>query len=55
LHEPETRSPEQARSLVASLQSGWERGREAEVGDSEATVGGQETAGRARDAPQEEA
>jgi hypothetical protein len=53
--DPEIRSPEQARSLRASLQSGWERGREAEVRDSEATVGGQETAGGLREAPQEEA
>jgi len=55
LHEPETRSPEQARSLLASLQSGWERGRQAETGESEATVGGPEAAGGAREAPQEEA
>jgi signal transduction histidine kinase len=54
-HDPETRSPEQARSLLASLQSGWERGRQAEVRDSAATAGGQETAGRVREAPQEEA
>jgi signal transduction histidine kinase len=54
-HEPEIRSPEQARSLLASLQSGWERGRQAEVRDSEATSGGQETAGGVREAPQEEA
>jgi hypothetical protein len=44
-----------AQSLLASLQSGWERGRRAEVRDSEATVGGQETAGGGREAPQEEA
>jgi signal transduction histidine kinase len=55
LHEPETRSPEQAQSLLASLQSGWERGRQAEVRDSEATVGGPETGGGGREAPQEEA
>jgi hypothetical protein len=48
-------SPEQARSLLASMQSGWERGRQAEVRDSEAAVGGQETAGGMREAPQEEA
>ncbi len=53
--DPEVRSPEQARSLLASLQNGWERGRQAEVRDSEATVGGQETAGGVREAPQEEA
>jgi signal transduction histidine kinase len=34
----ETRSPEQAKSLLASLQSGWERGRQADVPDSEATT-----------------
>ena len=30
-----TRSPEEARSLVASLQSGWQRGRETDVPDGE--------------------
>jgi signal transduction histidine kinase len=30
-----TRSPEEARSLVASLQSGWQRGREGDVPDGE--------------------
>jgi hypothetical protein len=30
-----TRSPEEARSLVASLQSGWQRGRESDVRDGE--------------------
>jgi signal transduction histidine kinase len=35
----EARSPEQAKSLLASLQSGWERGRQADVPDSEATTG----------------
>jgi signal transduction histidine kinase len=30
-----TRSPEEARSLVASLQSGWQRGRESDVPDGE--------------------
>jgi hypothetical protein len=54
LHEPETRSPEQAQSLLASLQSGWERGRRAEVRDSDTTVDG-ETAGGGREASQEEA
>jgi hypothetical protein len=54
-HEPEIRSPEQARSLLGSLQSGWERGRRAEVRDSEATASGQETAGGGREVPQEEA
>jgi hypothetical protein len=35
--DPEARSPEQAKGLLASLQSGWERGRNADVPDSEAT------------------
>jgi signal transduction histidine kinase len=51
---PEARSPEQAKSLLSSLQRGWERGREAEVPDSEATGGGQNTSGGARQASQEE-
>ena len=37
--DPEARSPEQAKSLLASLQSGWERGRSTDVPDSEATPG----------------
>jgi signal transduction histidine kinase len=32
---PLARSPEEARSLVASLQSGWQRGRESDVPDGE--------------------
>ena len=52
--EPEARSPEQAQSLLASLQSGWERGRRAEPRDSEATVSGQDTGGSVLEAPQEE-
>jgi hypothetical protein len=51
---PEARSPEQAKSLLSSLQRGWERGREAEVPDSEATGGGQNAGGGARQASQEE-
>jgi signal transduction histidine kinase len=54
--EPEMRSPEQARKLLASLQSGWERGREAREGtDSGDTAGGQDSAGGAREALQEDA
>jgi signal transduction histidine kinase len=53
-HDPETRSPEQAQSLMASLQSGWERGRQAEVGDSGASASGPDTGTSAREAPQEE-
>ncbi len=33
----EIRSPEEARSVVASLQSGWQRGRETDVPDPEST------------------
>jgi Histidine kinase-, DNA gyrase B-, and HSP90-like ATPase len=51
---PEARSPEQAKSLLSSLQRGWERGRETEVPDSEATGGGQNAGGGARQASQEE-
>ena len=54
--EPEMRSPEQAQKLLASLQSGWERGRKAEEGpDSGDTAGGQDPAGGAREAQQEDA
>jgi signal transduction histidine kinase len=54
--EPEMRSPEQAQRLLASLQSGWERGRKAEERpDSEETAGGQDSAGGAREALQEDA
>jgi len=52
--DPETRSPEQAQNLMASLQSGWERGRRAEVRDSEASTGGPDTGTSVREAPQEE-
>jgi signal transduction histidine kinase len=51
---PDARSPEQAKSLLSSLQRGWERGRETEVPDSEATGGGQNAGGGARQASQEE-
>jgi signal transduction histidine kinase len=54
--EPEMRSPEQAQRLLSSLQSGWERGRKAEERpDSEETAGGQDSAGGAREALQEDA
>ncbi len=52
--EPEARSPEQAQSLLASLQSGWERGRRAEVQDSGASASGQDPGGSVPEAPQEE-
>jgi signal transduction histidine kinase len=52
--EPEARSPEQAQSLLASLQRGWERGREAEVPDSDAAANGQDARDSARGASLEE-
>ncbi len=51
--EPEIRSPEQAQSLLASLQRGWERGREAEAPDSDGKADGQ-ARDNADGAPQEE-
>src|ERR1700691_3516863 len=54
--DPEMRSPDQAQKLLASLQSGWERGRKAEEGpDSPDTGGGQDSADGARKALQEDA
>jgi signal transduction histidine kinase len=54
--EPEMRSPEQAQKLLASLQSGWERGRKAEEGpDSGDTAGGQDSTNGAGEAMQEDA
>jgi hypothetical protein len=54
--EPKMRSPEQAQKLLASLQSGWERGRKTEEGpESGDTAGGQDSADGAREAPQEDA
>ncbi len=41
---PEARSPEQARSLLASLQSGWERGRRSEEGPDDGREALQEDA-----------
>ena len=52
--EPEARSPEQAQSLLASLQRGWERGREAEVPDSDGAADGRDARDSARGASQEE-
>jgi signal transduction histidine kinase len=51
----EARSPEQAKSLLASLQRGWERGRQAEVPDSEATTSQPDAGDSTREGPQEEA
>jgi signal transduction histidine kinase len=51
--EPEARSPEQAQSLLASLQRGWERGREA-VPDPDGKPGGRDARDSARGASQEE-
>jgi signal transduction histidine kinase len=52
--EPEIRSPEQAQSLLTSLQRGWERGRGAEVPDSDDAANGQDAKDSARGASQEE-
>jgi signal transduction histidine kinase len=53
---PEARSPEQARRLLASLQSGWERGRKAEEDpDPAATAGGWDPGDGGREALQEDA
>jgi signal transduction histidine kinase len=53
-HEPEVRSPEQAQSLLASLQRGWQRGREAEAADSKGAADGPDVRDSARGASQEE-
>ncbi len=53
---PEPRSPEQAQSLLASLQSGWERGRKAEEEpQAQDTAAGQGPADGPREALQEDA
>jgi hypothetical protein len=52
--EPDARSPEQAQSLLASLQRGWERGREAEVPDSDGAADGRDARDKARGASQED-
>jgi signal transduction histidine kinase len=52
--EPGLRSPEQAQSLLASLQRGWERGREAEEPASDGAADGPEARDSARGASQEE-
>jgi signal transduction histidine kinase len=49
------RSPEEARNLLASLQSGWERGRRTEVQDSEIAKSPPDAGDAARKSPQEEA
>jgi signal transduction histidine kinase len=53
---PELRSPEQAQRLLASLQSGWERGRKAEEGpQTQDEAAGQGPADGAREPLQEDA
>jgi signal transduction histidine kinase len=52
--EPAARSPDQAQSLLASLQRGWERGREAEVPDADTPANGRDTTDSGRGASQEE-
>jgi signal transduction histidine kinase len=52
--EPAVRSPEQAQSLLASLQRGWERGREAGPPDSDTTANRQDAGDSARGASHEE-
>ena len=52
--EPESRSPEQAQSLLASLQRGWERGREAELPDADGAAGRRDARDSGRGASQEE-
>jgi signal transduction histidine kinase len=53
---PDTRSPKQARRLLASLQSGWERGRRADEGaEPKATAGGRDPGDGGREALQEDA
>jgi signal transduction histidine kinase len=53
---PEVRSPDQARSLLASLQSGWERGRRAEEDPDPAdSAGGRDHRDGGSDALQEDA
>jgi signal transduction histidine kinase len=51
----EARSPEQAKSLLASLQRGWERGRQADLPESEATPSQSDAGDSTREGPQEEA
>jgi len=52
---PQARSPEAAKSLLASLQDGWKRGRQAEVQDSKAPANGHNPGGSVPAPPQEEA
>jgi hypothetical protein len=49
-----TRSPEETRSLVASLQSGWQRGRESDVPDAEPADTGQGAGRQDSEAPRGE-
>ena len=49
-----TRSPEEARSLVASLQSGWQRGRESDLPDGEPADTAQGTGRQDSEAPRGE-
>jgi hypothetical protein len=51
---PLSRSPEEARSLVASLQSGWQRGRESDVPDGEPADTAQGTGRQDSEAPRGE-
>jgi signal transduction histidine kinase len=51
---PEARSPEQAQKLLASMQSGWERGR-GDGPDSKVTASGRDQGDGGREAPQEDA
>jgi signal transduction histidine kinase len=48
------RTPEETRSLVASLQSGWQRGRQADAPDGEPAAGAQAAEGQDAEAPQDE-
>jgi hypothetical protein len=46
--ELDERTPQQAKSLLASLQRGWERGRQEETPDSSATVRPEDAGGGTR-------
>jgi signal transduction histidine kinase len=50
-HEPEARSPEQARNLLSSLQRGWERGRAEHIPEPESDTG---PGGSGHESPQQE-
>jgi len=51
---PADRTPEQARDLVSSLQSGWQRGRQADGADERPAAGPPEAGEQDSDAPQNE-